>query len=152
MAQTAKGVALSGGNVKCPQFRQYAEAALRGPSNPKPKKRNRPGRAAMLPLTDRQDYSKAAHVPILIRSPIRIETQPLSGAQVYQVASHCNIYSALIASSLVLISGFSCKTMFNKELRTSSFPLYSIKPNLRNLFIKKLTRDRVVPIISASIS
>jgi hypothetical protein len=26
--------------------------------------------------------------------------------------------------------------------------LYSIKPNLRNLFMKKLTRDRVVPIIS----
>jgi hypothetical protein len=32
------------------------------------------------------------------------------------------------------------------------FPLYSIKPNLRNLFMKKLTRDRVVPIISASVS
>jgi hypothetical protein len=32
------------------------------------------------------------------------------------------------------------------------FPLYSINPNLRNLFMKKLTRDRVVPIISASVS
>ena len=64
----------------------------------------------------------------------------------------CRIYSAPIASSLSLISGFSCKTMFNKELWTSRVPLYSIKPNLRNLFMKKLTRDRVVPIISASIS
>jgi hypothetical protein len=65
----------------------------------------------------------------------------------------CTIYSAPIGSSpLVLIAGLSCKTMFNKELWTSSFPLYSIKPNLRNLFMKKLTRDRVVPIISASIS
>jgi len=64
----------------------------------------------------------------------------------------CRIYSAPIASSLSLISGFSCKTMFSKDLWTSSFPLYSIKPNLRNLFMKKLTRDRVVPIISASIS
>ena len=64
----------------------------------------------------------------------------------------CKCYSALIASSLVLISGFSCRTMFNKDLWTSIFPLYSIKPNLRNLFMKKLTRDRVVPIISASIS
>ena len=27
-----------------------------------------------------------------------------------------------------------------------------MKPNLRNLFMKKLTRDRVVPIISASVS
>jgi len=60
--------------------------------------------------------------------------------------SYGRIYSALIASSLVLISGLSRKTMFNKELWTSSFPLYSIKPNLRNLFMKKLTRDRVVPI------
>jgi hypothetical protein len=57
-----------------------------------------------------------------------------------------------LASSLVLISGLSYKTTFNKELWTSSFPLYSIKPNLRNLFMKKLTRDRVVPIISASVS
>ena len=64
----------------------------------------------------------------------------------------CRIYSAPIASSLSLISGFSCRTMFNKDLWTSIFPLYSIKPNLRNLFMKKLTRDRVVPIISASIS
>src|SRR5205823_12478428 len=62
------------------------------------------------------------------------------------------IYSAPISSSLVLISGLSCKTTFNKELWTSSFPLYSMKPNLRNLFMKKLTRDRVVPIISASVS
>jgi hypothetical protein len=66
--------------------------------------------------------------------------------------SHGRIYSAPIASSLVLISGLSCKTTFNKELWTSSFPLYSIKPNLRNLFMKKLTRDLVVPIISASVS
>src|SRR5437763_9158721 len=57
-----------------------------------------------------------------------------------------------VPASLVLISGLSNKTTFNKELWTSSFPLYSIKPNLRNLFMKKLTRDRVVPIISASVS
>jgi hypothetical protein len=30
-------------------------------------------------------------------------------------------------------------------------PLYSIKPSFRNLFKKKLTRDRVVPIISANV-
>ena len=31
-------------------------------------------------------------------------------------------------------------------------PLYSMKPSFLNLFMKKLTRDRVVPIISASVS
>jgi hypothetical protein len=31
-------------------------------------------------------------------------------------------------------------------------PLYSIKPSLRKRFIKKLTRERVVPIISAKVS
>jgi hypothetical protein len=66
--------------------------------------------------------------------------------------SYCRIYSALMLASLILISGLSYKTTFNNELWTSSFPLYSIKPNLRNLFMKKLTRDRVVPIISASVS
>jgi hypothetical protein len=32
------------------------------------------------------------------------------------------------------------------------WPLYLTKPNSRNLFMKKLTRDRAVPIISASVS
>jgi len=41
---------------------------------------------------------------------------------------------------------------FNKELWTSMLPLYLMKPSFLNLFIKKLTRDRVVPIISASVS
>ena len=31
-------------------------------------------------------------------------------------------------------------------------PSYSMKPSRRNLFMKKLTLDRVVPIMSASIS
>jgi predicted acyltransferase len=57
-----------------------------------------------------------------------------------------------VLALLVLIAGWSYKITFNKELWTSIFPLYSIKPNLRNLFMKKLTRDRVVPIISASVS
>jgi hypothetical protein len=37
--------------------------------------------------------------------------------------SHGRIYSASISLSLVLISGLSRKTMFNKELWTSNFPL-----------------------------
>src|ERR1700720_2834564 len=43
-----------------------------------------------------------------------------------------------VPASLVLIAGWSNKTTFNKELWTSIFPLYSIKPNLPNLFMKKL--------------
>ena len=31
-------------------------------------------------------------------------------------------------------------------------PLYSMRPSFLNLFMKKFTRDRVVPIISASVS
>ena len=50
------------------------------------------------------------------------------------------------------IPDLSYRTTFSKELWTSSFPLYSMKPNLRNLFMKKLTRARVVPIISARVS
>ena len=42
--------------------------------------------------------------------------------------------------------------MLRRELCTVRPPLYSIKPSLLNLFMKKLTRDRVVPIISASVS
>jgi hypothetical protein len=42
--------------------------------------------------------------------------------------------------------------MFSSELWTLKPPLYSMKPSLRNLFMKKLTRERVVPIISANAS
>ena len=44
-----------------------------------------------------------------------------------------------LPTSLVLISGLSYKITFNRELSTSSFPLYSVEPNLRNLFMKKIT-------------
>ena len=46
----------------------------------------------------------------------------------------------------------SCKTTVNRDLLTFTFPLYSMKPSFLNLFIKKLTRDRVVPTISARVS
>jgi hypothetical protein len=47
----------------------------------------------------------------------------------------------------------SCRTTFSSELCTCNAPLYSMKPILRNLFMKKLTLERVVvPIISASVS
>lgn len=45
----------------------------------------------------------------------------------------------------------SCKKMFSRELCTRMPPLYSIKPMAQNRFMKKLTRERVVPIISARV-
>ena len=40
----------------------------------------------------------------------------------------------------------------SSELWTSRWPLYSMKPNFLNLFMKRLTRGRVVPMISAKVS
>ncbi len=47
---------------------------------------------------------------------------------------------------------YSCRTTLSRELLMWISPLYSMKPSFLNLFMKKLTRGRVVPIISASIS
>lgn len=47
---------------------------------------------------------------------------------------------------------YSCSTTLRREVLICRPPLYLMKPSLRNLFMKKLTRDRVVPIISASTS
>jgi hypothetical protein len=49
-----------------------------------------------------------------------------------------------VLASLVLIAGWSYKTTFNKELLISSLTLYSTKPNLRNLFMKKRLVVRIV--------
>jgi hypothetical protein len=47
---------------------------------------------------------------------------------------------------------YSCKTTVSKDLLTLILPLYSMKPSFLNLFMKKFTRERVVPIIFASVS
>jgi hypothetical protein len=46
----------------------------------------------------------------------------------------------------------SRNTTLRRELCTFKPPLYSMNPSFRNLFMKKLTRERVVPTISASVS
>jgi hypothetical protein len=46
----------------------------------------------------------------------------------------------------------SCKTTVNRDLLTLILPLYSIKPSFLNLFMKKFTRERVVPTIFESVS
>jgi hypothetical protein len=44
----------------------------------------------------------------------------------------------------------SCSTTLKSEVLTCSSPLYLMKPNVLNLFMKKFTRERVVPIGAAS--
>ena len=46
----------------------------------------------------------------------------------------------------------SCRTTLKRAELILIEPLYSRSPSLRNLFMKKFTRERVVPIISASVS
>src|SRR5580704_975647 len=47
---------------------------------------------------------------------------------------------------------YSCSTTLKREVLICRPPLYLMKPNFLNLFMKKLTRERVVPTISASVS
>ena len=47
---------------------------------------------------------------------------------------------------------YSCRTTVRRDLLILIPPLYSMKPSLLNLFMNKFTRERVVPIISASVS
>src|ERR1700682_5990170 len=54
--------------------------------------------------------------------------------------------------SVTVVSFYSCKTTVNKDLLTLISTLYSMKPSFLNLFMKKFTRERVVPIISARVS
>ena len=47
---------------------------------------------------------------------------------------------------------YSCRTTVRRDLLILISPLYSTKPSFLNLFMNKFTRERVVPIISASVS
>jgi hypothetical protein len=46
----------------------------------------------------------------------------------------------------------SRRITLRRDLLIFKPPLYSMNPSLRNLFMKKFTRERVVPTISASVS
>src|ERR1700745_3458214 len=47
---------------------------------------------------------------------------------------------------------YSCKTTVSSDLLTLILPLYSMKPSFLNLFMKKFTRERVVPTMLARVS
>src|SRR5258706_12631904 len=49
-------------------------------------------------------------------------------------------------------AGYSCNTTVSSDLLTLILPLYSMKPSFLNLFMKKLTRERVVPTMLARVS
>src|SRR4029078_7017391 len=50
------------------------------------------------------------------------------------------------------MSSQSCSTTLSRELLILRPPSVSMNPSRLNLFMKKLTRERVVPTISASVS
>jgi hypothetical protein len=50
------------------------------------------------------------------------------------------------------LAAYSCRTTVSSDFLTLILPLYSMKPSLLNLFRKKFTRERVVPIMPASVS
>jgi len=51
-----------------------------------------------------------------------------------------------------VITNQSRSTALRRELLIFNPPLYSMKPSFLNLFMKKFTRERVVPTISANVS
>jgi hypothetical protein len=52
------------------------------------------------------------------------------------VSGHEGFVSLSAKIAQRLMCGSSCKTTFSNELWTSIWPLYSIRPNFRNLFMK----------------
>ena len=50
------------------------------------------------------------------------------------------------------VGGQSRRSTPRRESLTFTLPLYSMNPSFRNLFMKKFTRERVVPTISANVS
>ena len=68
-------------------------------------------------------------------------------AWIYQIAHMQNLFC-----TNCFIPLFDLGLLVQNHVQQGFMDFESIKPNLRNLFMKKLTRDRVVPIISASIS
>ena len=70
---------------------------------------------------------------------------------VWTVALFCRILSAPRRAATIW-QFYSCKTTINSDLFTLILPLYSMKPSFLNLFKKKFTRERVVPIMLARVS
>lgn len=66
--------------------------------------------------------------------------------------NRCPTMTTIAKNSAATSAAYSCRRTLNNELWTFRAPLYSMKPSFLNLFMKKLTRGRVVPIISASVS
>ncbi len=99
-----------------------------------------------MPLTDLAAEWKRQDRHLM--KPANFLSVTLSGS----LRSHDVRRSTRPGEIFVRLLGYSRKTTLNNELLIFKPPLYSMNPSLRNLFMKKFTRDRVVPTISASVS
>jgi hypothetical protein len=64
----------------------------------------------------------------------------------------CRILKCAHAYAGKAAAPYSWSTTVSRDLLTLILPLYSMKPNFLNLFMKKFTRERVVPIMWARVS
>ena len=68
------------------------------------------------------------------------------------IVSVCRVTGRGFANETRSDQSQSCRTMLSRVLLILRPPLYSMNPSFLNLFMKKFTRERVAPIISASVS
>src|ERR1017187_9560590 len=97
-------------------------------------------------FTPRPEKSPYRHVGFLV---VSVSGQ-LTRIPFYQAESADVVRCEKYVSSHKLIT-YSCRTPFRREALIWSPPSYPMQPSFLNLFMKKLTRERVVPIISASV-
>jgi len=96
-------------------------------------------------------YDKLSHDTFTLECSLK-KLKLRGGACLVKIAHSTKLSLVNIAHfGLPMCGGFSCRTTSSSEVWTFRLPLYSIKPSWRNLFMKKLTRERVVPIISARV-
>jgi hypothetical protein len=103
-----------------------------------------PGRLAI--RTRIQDHASAKH------ARIRAGLNQLLTRASSPVNSGLRRITGIGVSAGAIRRDQSRRTTLRRELLIFKPPLYSINPSFRNFFMKKLTRERVVPTISASVS
>jgi hypothetical protein len=87
----------------------------------------------------------SSHAPGTCASP----SQGIISVTTAEGANNAALHAAGFGKHLIFQS---CRTTLRRELLICRPPLYLMKPSFLNLFIKKFTRDRVVPTISARVS
>ena len=97
----------------------------------------------------------ATSILLEVQNPYGVSTRFDELADLHLLVSEVLLaISAIVGDSVTLLEaagGYSCRTTSSSEVFTCSPPLYLMKPSFLNLFMKKFTRERVVPTISASV-